>query len=127
MVKRVLHYNAGPSEPALANVKLAALFGAFFHNDLRLFLRPDEKDRFSFSDHFADDLGSGADLLERFSEIDNINPVARFKNEPFHLRVPATRLVTEMGARFEQLLDCYRWIVLPFVLLCCSQNCLKFF
>ena len=76
----------------------------FLDNDgLRLLLRSDEQD---LSALLRDLLHSGISdiqLLQRLLQVDDVDVVAAGVDVRFHLRVPATCLVTEMNAGLQQL------------------------
>ncbi len=55
--------------------------------------------------------GRVAEKFLRFLQVDDINAVALAENVFFHFRIPASNLMSEVNARFEQFLHCY-----------CSQN-----
>src|SRR5215469_5903886 len=54
-------------------------------------------------DRFADEVVGLVDEVQRLLEVDDVNAVALGEDEPLHLRVPATSLMPEVNAAFQQL------------------------
>ena len=92
------------AEPALVDVRHAALLGVGLDRVLRLLLGADEQDRAAVGDEVADERVGGLDPRQRLLQIDDVDAVALTEDEPLHLRVPAPGLVAEVDTGLEQLL-----------------------
>ncbi len=57
------------------------------------------------SNDVAHELLRELELAQGLLQIDDVDAVALGEDEPAHLRVPAARLVAEVDAGFEQLLE----------------------
>ena len=68
------------------------LFACFFVPTKRIDLR--------FETIVFDDFDSIADLLNGFCKVDDVDTIALFENETFHLRIPTVLLVPKMGTSF---------------------------
>ena len=93
------------TEPALGYVQLRACPGRFLDRCLRLFLGADEKDFASFGHRLGEKIAGRFELSERLAEIDNVNAVARIKNEFLHFWVPTFGLVSEMNTCVQQFFN----------------------
>ena len=71
---------------------------------LRLALGADEEDAPVVARELPHELGGLIEHLDRLLQIDDVDPASTTEDVPLHLRVPATGLVTEVNAGFEQLL-----------------------
>ena len=91
------------AEPALVDVRHAALLGIGLDRVLRLLLRADEQHRAAVGDEVTHERVCGLDPLQRLLEIDDVDAVALAVDEPLHLRVPAAGLMAEVHPGLEQL------------------------
>ena len=73
-----------------------------FDDLLGWFFCPDEQDVPTFGRGFAQKVGRFPDLLSRAGEIDDINSVARAKDELLHLGVPFVGAVSKVNPCFEE-------------------------
>src|SRR5262249_30684918 len=92
------------AEPAFGDVVLAASLGGFADGFLGLLFRADEENGAALSHGGGEKVASGLQLSEGFAEINNVNPVAGFKDEWLHLGIPTFGLMTKMDARVQQFL-----------------------
>ena len=88
------------AQPAFVHVELVAAGSFFLHGILGLLLGAYKENRFALSCHITDESISFFHLLHGLLQIDDVDTVAFGENEPSHLRVPATGLMTEMNACF---------------------------
>ena len=86
------------TEPALRDVEHAAPLRHFDNDGPSLLLRTHEEDGLPFLDGRAHGFVRDFDLTERFLQIDDVDIVTLGEYELFHLRVPASGLVTEVNA-----------------------------
>src|SRR5690606_27462375 len=70
-----------------------------------LLLGADEEDALATGDHLPRHLLRELDLPLRLAQVDDVDAVALREDELAHLRVPAARLVSEMDASFQEVLD----------------------
>src|SRR5205823_11261991 len=73
----------------------------------RLLLRPDKHDGAAARCHARGELLRLRQQLLGLLQIDDVDPAALAEYEAAHLRVPAARLVAEVHAGLQQLLDSY--------------------
>jgi len=85
----------------------ATAFRLFADRVLRLLLGPDEQDVAPSHDQIPDLRTDVLDHSHGLLEVDDMNPVPCPEDERLHLGVPATGLVPEVDARFQQLLHGY--------------------
>ena len=93
------------TEPTLRDEHATTTFGFITDDGGELALGADEEDVLTAQDDFAHELLRELDLAQRLLQIDDVNAIALGENEPAHLGVPTTGLVTEVNARGEQLLE----------------------
>src|SRR5256886_3174025 len=103
------------AQPALGHVERPAALRLRLEDVLELFLGADEQDVLTLQHHPAEQLLRGLDLPERLLEVDDVDPRPLGDNEPAHLGIPAARLMAEMDARFQQILQLRLRHALPFV------------
>src|SRR5881397_85444 len=103
------------AQPALGHVERPAALRLRLEDILELFLGADEQDVLTLQHHPAEQLLRGLDLPERLLEVDDVDPRPLGENEPAHLGIPAARLMAEMDARFQQILQLRLRHALPFV------------
>ena len=88
----------GAAEPALGHIILVAVLGGFLDRLLGLFFSADKQHLAAFAHRFGQKIAGRLQLSERLAQINDVNAVACVKDERFHLRVPAPRLVSKMDA-----------------------------
>src|SRR3989442_3407122 len=103
------------AQPALGHIERAAALRLRLADVLELFLGADEQDVLTLEHDAAQQLLRGLDLPQRLLEVDDVDPRPLGENEPPHLGIPATRLVTEMDACFQQILQLRLRHALPLV------------
>ena len=91
----------GASQPAFGDVMLAASFGRFPHRFLGLLFGAHEEHLPALAHRPSEKIAGGFQLGEGFAEVNDMNPVARFKDELLHLGIPSFGLVSEMDARVQ--------------------------
>src|SRR6476660_5745065 len=96
---------AKPREPALVHEEHSAALRFLGNRVLRLPLGADKQHRPSVSREVRYELLRLAEQPRRLREVDDVDPVPLAKDEMLHLRVPALRLVSEVDARLEQILQ----------------------
>jgi hypothetical protein len=102
------------AQPTLVDVRHAALLGEALDRVLGLLLGADEEDRATLGHEVADERVRRLDAGQGLVQIDDVDAVAVTEDEPLHLGVPATGLVSEVHASFEQLAhrdDCSHGVV----------------
>ncbi len=90
------------AEPTGVDVILRRARGGVGDRVLRLPLGADEQHATAARDRIGHRLQRLVQQRHRLGEIDDVDVVAGAKDERCHLRVPAVRLVTEMGAGLEE-------------------------
>ena len=80
---------------------------------LRLALRSDEEDVSARLRYLADEVVGFLKPFDRLLKVDDIDSVALREDERLHLRVPASRLVSEVDAALKKLLHAYYTHVYP--------------
>src|SRR5436309_12586586 len=110
-----LEVRARAAQPALGDVERPAALRLRLEDVLELFLGADEQDVLTLQHHPAEQLLRGLDLAQRLLEVDDVDPRPLGENEPAHLGIPAARLMAEMDARFQQILQLRLRHALPFV------------
>jgi len=93
-----------PAHPALVDERHAGARRFFGDRVLGLFLGADEEHRLAVGGLLADEVHRLVEAAHRLLQIDDVNAVTFGKDEGPHARVPATGLVTEVDAGFEQRL-----------------------
>src|SRR5256886_13271257 len=93
------------TQPALGHVERAARLRLRLENVLELLLGADEQDALTLQHHAAQQLLRGLDLTKGLLQVDDVDAGAFGEDEAPHLRIPATRLVAEVHARFQQILQ----------------------
>ena len=88
------------AEPAFVDIELIAAGSFFLHGILSLLLGTYEENGFAFSCYITDESICFFYFLHGLLQIDDVDTVAFGENEPSHLRVPATGLMTKMNACF---------------------------
>src|SRR5688572_801999 len=96
------------AEPALGDMHGVAAIGLLLHDRLELALRADEQNVVTPHDDVAHELLRKLELTQRLLQVDDVDAVALGEDEPAHLGVPPARLMAEVNARFEELLQ--RWL-----------------
>ncbi len=86
----------------MVHVELAAGLGGLLHGLLGLALAADEKDALLLCGEIAEEIGRHFDLAERFLEVDDVDAVPFFEDEPLHSGMPAAGLVSEMDSGFDE-------------------------
>ena len=93
-----------PMKPPFGDIGHVAAHRLFHDAILDLLFRAHEKDFAAFL-HFAfDPQNKFIEAFERFVQINDVDAVTGAENEPLHFRVPTLGLVTEVRARFKQVL-----------------------
>src|SRR5579872_2022434 len=92
------------AQPALVNVKSAALGRLFGDRILRLTFGSHEQHNLAVGRQILHKLRRLLEHLQRLLQIDDVNSIALSENEFLHLGIPALRLMPEVNTRFEQLL-----------------------
>ena len=98
-----------PAEPALAHVEHAAVLGDRLDRVLGLLLGADEEDHAALRREVLGERPRPLEQLDRLHQVDDVDAVALAEDVAAHLRVPAARLVAEVDAGLQQLLDAYLW------------------
>ena len=93
------------AEPALVDEVHAGALRLFGDRVLGLALGADEEDRPAVGRQVVHELFRVLEQLGRLGEVDDVDPVALAEDVLLHLRVPALRLVPEMDAGLEQILQ----------------------
>ena len=91
------------TEPAVVHVEHAAAVGFFENRVLRLALGADEQDALALGREIGNERGSFFKELQRFLQIDDVDPIALAEDVLLHLRIPALGLMTEVHASFQKL------------------------
>lgn len=91
------------TEPALVDVRHANARRLLGDGLLGLLLGTDEHDGATVRDGLLHELVGAVDVRQRLEQVDDVDAVALGEDEALHLRVPATGLVTEVDAAFQQL------------------------
>src|SRR5690606_14226703 len=91
------------AEPALVHVGHAHAGGLFGDGFLSLLLGADEQHGSTVSDGLLDELACLVDVRQGLLQVDDVDAVAVGEDEPRHLRIPATGLVSDVAAAVEQL------------------------
>ncbi len=91
------------TEPTLVDVRHADARRLLGDGLLGLLLRTHEHDGAAVGDGLLDELVGAVDVRQRLEQVDDVDAVALGEDEALHLRVPATGLVTEVDAAFQQL------------------------
>ncbi len=102
------HVGEQSAQPALVHVVLLAARGFFGDGFLRLALGADEQHRLALRGHLAHVPHRVLEQLQRFLQIDDVDPITFAKDVFFHLWIPALGLVPEVNACFEQFLHANR-------------------
>jgi hypothetical protein len=90
------------AEPTLVHEIRAGAIRLFLDHVLRLLLGADEEDHFVVARHLFDGGVDFAHHDDRLREVDDVDAVAFLEDVRFHLRIPATGLMPEMDAGFEE-------------------------
>ncbi|CDK01395.1 exported hypothetical protein [Microbacterium sp. C448] len=91
------------AEPTLVDVGLADTGRLLGDDALGLLLRADEEHGAATGDRLLDEVVRLVDVRQRLLQVDDVDAAALGEDEALHLRVPPTRLVSEVHARIEQL------------------------
>ena len=86
-------------------MELPAGLRGFLDRLLGLLLGADEQHLSALRDGVEKELAGILELHDGLAQVDDVDAVAGIENEGLHLRVPATGLVTEMHACFEELFN----------------------
>ncbi len=95
------------AEPSLVDIVHAASLGLSLDSILCLLLRADEENRAALLCDLEDSLVGLVHLDHRLLQVNDVDSVSLGEDVGRHLGVPATCLVTEMYACFQQFLHCY--------------------
>ena len=98
-----LEVGEATAQPTGIDIILPASFRFFLNGVLRLLLGADEKDGFARFRAFAYEFVRFFDEGRRQLQIDDVDVVSRRKDVLLHLRIPLSRLMSEMDARFQKL------------------------
>ena len=90
----------------MINEKRTAALRLFGDRFLCLALRANKQNGLALPRHVAHKAACLAEHLQSLLQINNVNAVALAENVLLHLRVPTTRLVTEMNAGLQKFLHC---------------------
>ena len=90
------------AQPALRHVVLARTGRLLDDHVLRLLLGADEQDRLATARRVDHGLEGLAEQLDRVLQVDDVDAVTRAEDVLLHLRVPPTRVVSEVHARLEK-------------------------
>jgi hypothetical protein len=86
-------------------VRMVAAARRILDDDLLRLLLGGHEQHVAATPHRAPDRVPGLlDALERLLQVDDVDAVALHEDEALHLRVPASRLMPEVHASFEQVL-----------------------
>ena len=96
-----LQIRHGPAEPAFGDEHLAGGFGGFLDGFLGLLFGADENDFAALADDLVHELDRLFELFDGLAQVDDMDAVARFKNETAHLGIPTFGLVSEMNTCFQ--------------------------
>ena len=91
------------AEPAVGHVRHADARRVLLHGILRLLLGADEEDGAAALRDVAREVVRLLEQLEGLLEVDDVDASALREDEAAHLRVPASRLVTEVDAGLQEL------------------------
>ena len=94
-----------PAEPAVVDVRHVGGLGRLANRIARLLLGADEHDRAAPPGDILHELLCLPEQLLGLDEVDDVDAVALAEDESAHLRIPTARLVAEMHAGLQQLLD----------------------
>src|SRR5690606_29508072 len=94
-----------PAEPALRHIERVRPLGLALDDWTKLALRADEQHAVSARDHVPHQRLRQLDLTRSLLEIDDVDAVALREDELPHLRVPTARLVAEVYAGLEEVLN----------------------
>jgi hypothetical protein len=72
---------------------------------LRLLFGADEQNFSALADGVGEKIQGGMQLRLGLAQINDVNPVARVKDERLHLGIPTLRLMSKMDARFQQFFN----------------------
>ena len=100
-----LEVGQGAAEPALGDEGLAAGLGRFLDGFLGLLLGADEEDVAALGRGSGEEFAGFFHLNDRLGQVDDVDAVAGLEDESLHLGVPATGLMAEMNACFEEFFD----------------------
>jgi hypothetical protein len=97
------------AEPAVVHVRHSGALGLLLDRVLGLLLRADEEHGAAALREVADEGLRLLEALERLLEVDDVDAAALAEDVAAHLRVPASRLVTEMDSGLQELshADCH--------------------
>ncbi|MPM83332.1 hypothetical protein SDC9_130396 [bioreactor metagenome] len=95
------------SEPALVDIELTGLERLVADRVLRLAFGSHKENAPARLRDFADKIIGLFKPLDSLLKVDDIDPIALREDERLHLRVPASRLVSEMDAAFKKLFHAY--------------------
>src|SRR6266536_3481126 len=104
-----------PAQPPLGDIERPAALRLRLQDVLELLLGAHEQHAFALEHHPAEQFLRGLDLPQRLLEVDDVNPRPLGEDEPAHLGIPAARLMAEMDARFQQILQLRLRHALPLV------------
>src|SRR5688500_9877610 len=82
-----------------------ARLGFSLDDGLELLLGADEQDALALEHHAPEEVLGVLDLPEGLLEIDDVDAGAFGEDEPAHLRIPPARLVAEVNAGLQQVLQ----------------------
>ncbi len=91
------------AQPAVVHKERPAAFRLFGDRFLGLPLGAHKQYGSTLRGEFAHEAARFAEHLEGFLQVDNVDAVAFTENVLLHLRVPASRLVTEVNSGLQQL------------------------
>ncbi len=93
------------AQPALVDVRHAAPLRPLLDRVARLLLRPDEQDRATLARHVGRETARLGEQMLGLQQVDDVDPVALAVDVRPHRGIPAPRLVAEVKAGLQQLLD----------------------
>src|SRR4029079_11661561 len=93
------------TEAAVVHVRHARLLGGVLDRVAGLLLGPDEEDAPPAVGELGGELLRVGEQLLGLEQVDEVDAAALAEDEAAHLGVPAARLVAEMDAGLQQLLD----------------------
>ena len=92
------------SEPAVGNEVHSAALGVLLDRFVSLPLGPDKEYMFTVGPQIVEEVHGLPEELQGSLQVDNMNAVPFAEDVLLHLRIPPTRLVSEMDSRLQQLL-----------------------
>ena len=94
-----------PAEPAITDVELLGALGFPLDRGAGLPLGGDEEHLAALRHRLADELERLLEAHQRLVEVDDVDAVSVPEDEGLHLRIPAPRLVAEVGTGLQQRPD----------------------